>query len=283
MGNVIAGTGEAAAAATPLYDQMGNVLGTATTAADGMSGAMDTQAVTTSHAMASIGTAVNALAGASSDSAGLIAEHTRSIRGSLIDVGNAIAGLANRAAGAAAVANGAANQAVHSSGIAARSSASAANWSRDALRAAKTASGHARDAANQSNYAAGAVRDALRNSPGIIRGSFASGLDRVPYDGFVGQMHEGETILNEQTADLLRKFVASPSTGNVVGDDSKMIDRLERIHRELIKSREDQQQDMETLAQLQSATLNSSDQQTQILSQVERGNDRLARRLVSNG
>ena len=50
-----------------------------------------------------------------------------------------------------------------------------------------------------------------RGDDNSIRGSFATGLDRVPYDGFVAELHRDEAILTAQEAALWRSLTAAGS------------------------------------------------------------------------
>ena len=54
------------------------------------------------------------------------------------------------------------------------------------------------------------VRNVTNRSVGKVHAAAASGLDYVPFDGYVAQLHKGETIL---TADQAKKWRSGTNGG----------------------------------------------------------------------
>ena len=52
-----------------------------------------------------------------------------------------------------------------------------------------------------------------------VNGDHASGLDRVPFDGYIARLHEGEAVLTKSEASLWRAGkAAAQGSGGMLGD-----------------------------------------------------------------
>lgn len=58
------------------------------------------------------------------------------------------------------------------------------------------------------NY--GTISNAAGKVKGLFDGSHASGLNRVPFDGYVAELHKGEMVIPERQAQAIRE-----SGGNI--------------------------------------------------------------------
>lgn len=68
----------------------------------------------------------------------------------------------------------------------------------------------------------------------IINGSHASGLDYVPYDGYIAQLHRGETVLTRSEADNYRNYHGGNTINITVNgakytDENALAERLSEI------------------------------------------------------
>ena len=53
-----------------------------------------------------------------------------------------------------------------------------------------------------------------KGNPSVMMTSFASGLDSVPFDGFLASLHEGESILTAEEARVWRSMKYGPNLSN---------------------------------------------------------------------
>ena len=62
-----------------------------------------------------------------------------------------------------------------------------------------------------------AIKGVVKSITGAISGSHANGLDYVPYNGYIAELHKGERVL---TADENRAYNAGARSGSVGGGDT---------------------------------------------------------------
>lgn len=78
----------------------------------------------------------------------------------------------------------------------------------------KRAAGVSKSDALQRGWSVSSVSDLLKRR---VNGSHASGLDYVPFDGYVAELHRGEAVLTSSEADTLRALGASTRALGVRG------------------------------------------------------------------
>lgn len=67
-------------------------------------------------------------------------------------------------------------------------------------------------------------------SNGVINGSHSSGLDYVPFDGYIAELHKGEMVLTSEEADAVRSgvFVSLESLADTFDAMQVEVDRIQR-------------------------------------------------------
>ena len=154
-------------------------------------------------------------------------------------------------------------------------------------------SNRSRNAANTSEWYKTRAQKAyneIESRNGGGDGSFATGLGRVPRDGFRATLHKDEMILPKSAADFFRRegvpIVNNASSSNVthINSDAGNAHALELIRMQLVKAQEassnDSQKQIDQLqAQYQAlrALIVATQSQTRTLDELETTNDRLAR------
>lgn len=192
--------------------------------------------------------------------------------------GQAMKDVATAASTAAGIAKAGAISAGISADASARSAISAASG-------ADSVASSVRDASDSAGKIANALASAS-NSAFKIDGSHAGGLDYVPFNGYLGRLHEGEGVLTKAENAEYRKGdrVAPVSSVRSSSNDNS---ELRAIRRELQESRKEQELTRKEMAamrkennQLLAAIASGTNQQTGVLKGLERANDQLGRRMA---
>jgi len=139
-----------------------------------------------------------------------------------------------------------------------------------------SAANDARNAAQQSVAATTAAKT-INNTPSItIDGSFSKGLDYVPRDGFIAELHKGERVLTAEENRNYGKTAVFSSNNSAANDEL-----LQDIRDEMVKSRQANENLLMENNSLQRAIASNSYQTNATLEKTNRNNERVARKQAS--
>ena len=152
--------------------------------------------------------------------------------------------------------------------------------------------------AHAAERAANQINNAARNLNNInissynnrsLDGSHRSGLGRVPFDGYVAEVHKDEMIIPPGMANFLRDAgipmvtnieQSQPTVSMSDGMSEKSDEMLEKIYKALMDNSEKSSNDSQRQSTILTRIAAGTNRQTEVLDDVERSQDRLARALT---
>jgi len=217
---------------------------------------------------------------------GTVGRQMASFGSAMISGAGAISSASSAAVGAmgrfAAAMRSVAGAAASSASAAAGAASRAASEARSAASFARNSGASANQAASNARASSSSVRN-IQSVQRTINGSFNTGLDTVPFDGFIAETHKGETILNENAADALRDFVnvtqAQQSNGLSprAANDSSRDDRMDMLIAEVQKLRAENASSSVKASKQRDRQIDTGERQVASVDRLEKKTDRAER------
>lgn len=137
--------------------------------------------------------------------------------------------------------------------------------------------------------AANSAANRLASASSTVNGSHATGLDYVPFDGYVAELHKGEMVLPADVSDWLRNngvqtptvAVNAPAVSSVQNRDDGSREALEAIRQELAELNRRTEDIGRGASSERGSIAGINQQQRQAIEQLQRDNDRLSRKIAA--